>query len=70
MQESNRINFMIQRDGEAQARAWALQTYRIYRTGLYRNAEKTRWMRSKDFREKFLESLIILRRFLNDSRLQ
>jgi len=67
MKESDRINFMIQRDGETQARAWALQTYRIYRTGLYGNAEKTQWMRSKDFRDKFLDSLIVFRRFLNDS---
>lgn len=65
MNESNRVDFIIERDGTAQARAWALSVYKIYRTGVYGNATNTTWMRSKDFRKGFLKSLIKLRRFLN-----
>lgn len=69
MTETARIKFVIERDGMALALAWAFQTYKIYRTGLYGNAEKTKWMRSKDYKDKFLESLVVLRRFLNSGRL-
>ncbi len=59
--EQERFDFVQRRDGQAAAYAFALQSYRQYRTGLY---GKDR-MQNPDYREGWLQSALAFREILN-----
>lgn len=54
--------------GKEYADEWLLQTYRIYRTGIYGTAKNNAWMRTREYRPRFLQALIGLRKKINGTR--
>lgn len=62
--EADRIAFVLRRDGPAAARLWAQQTYRIYRRALLGKIPALAFVRSPQYRPKFIASCVELRRFL------
>lgn len=59
MSELDRFNFIKNRDGDVEARAWALRTYRIYRSCVYN--KKPNFTQIPAWKPLFLESLLELR---------
>jgi len=58
--EQDRYDFVKDRDGEEEARNWALRSYRIYRAWLYgKNAIK-----NPDYRKPALCSALALRQLI------
>lgn len=61
MSEWDRVNFVLSRDGPESTLKWIKQSYRAYRAGIYGGSEKTQWMRSREYRSKFIKALLVYR---------
>lgn len=64
--ETDRLNFMIRRDGDVKAREFAIRTLRIYRACVLmngRNGRKFHHASLPQFRRSFIDSYLCLKHF-------
>jgi hypothetical protein len=59
--EERRIQFLLLRDGEAQAIQWVQRTLRIYRSAVL---DESHYARSSAFRQGFIESYCDFKKWL------
>lgn len=70
MRESGRIKFVINRDGIAEAKMWALRTLRIYRAAVLKNGKdgsRPHHASYREYRRGFIESYLCLKSFCKES---